>query len=355
MLIKKITAAVLCAAVVITGNVPTFAEEGTEYVYSETLKASAEEWNGKTELVSGKSYTVSKDITITEDVTIPSKTTVTIKKDAEIKVGRTAKLTINGTLMLNKGSELTVSGSLTLNKGKNLVCSGEIDFGKYSKIVINGKFTVKSKGEISGEPKSIKAGKNAAIKITGENDCTKLAAILSGNEDELKELESFLVDTASAAFVDGDIDEAIKKAIPKKMYKESVDAYNKMMTEEPDALTYEETVDYYGKMILLAVRMELEGKTEKVALKDFSAEFVPVNKLDDAGIFEEYYGKIENAAEVSGEFVLSSEKSSFESGDFDDILLVKSDGEWYLYITEEDVKELEDYDFDDIDFDSFDF
>ncbi len=345
MFIKKISAAVLCAAIIVSANVPAYADNGIGLISSETFgTSSAIEWNGKTELESGKKYTVSKDITLTGNVTIPSKTTVTVKKDAEITVGRSAKLVINGSLVLNRDSELTVSGSLTLNKGKNLVCSGDIKFGKYSAIVINGKLTVKSSGEISGTPKSIKVGKNAAVKITGDNDCYKLAAILSGNDKELDELESFLVETGTLAFADGDIDAAVSSLLPEKMYDEGVAAYNQMAADNSGALTYEEMLDYYGKILLMSIKLELGGKVEKVEIKDFSAEFVPVKNLDDAGIFKEYYGKIENAAKVSGEFELSSGKKTYTTEDFDDVLFVKSDGKWHFYITEDDLAELEDLD-----------
>ena len=181
-MLRKITAVLLCAAVSAGAATAAFAEE-PEQVYTESvvreLGASAVSWNGKTALLEGKNYAVTKDISINSSVIIPEDTVLTVRKGAKLTIGKNGELIDAGTLSIAKGAKLSVSGRLIIDgecRGidsegiGNLKERGEIAFGKAADVrLFGGKTTVYSTGVISGKPQTLYIDKDAAVSIKGKD------------------------------------------------------------------------------------------------------------------------------------------------------------------------------------------
>lgn len=143
-------------------------------------------WDGKSELKSGKKYSVSQDITITADTVIPANTTLTVKKGYKLVIEKGATLTVKGKLVVGEDAALTVNGGLTLNRNKTLDCSGKMKLGTKSVVKLNGRFTLRKEGTLSGKPKKITAGVDSVIKLYGENSCTKLDKAMEAAQEEIR-------------------------------------------------------------------------------------------------------------------------------------------------------------------------
>ncbi|MGN1118777.1 MAG: hypothetical protein ACI4Q4_00365, partial [Oscillospiraceae bacterium] len=162
MLKKRICALALCAVMAVGAAVPAGAEVYSASVVQELgATAKAVEWNGKTALEAGKSYTVSKNVTISKKVTIPSGTTVTVKNGAKLWVSSKGSLYVKGKLKTESGSTLAITGKLYEYSGKVISVSGAMNLSSKAKVTINGKFTVNSKGTVKGEPNSLTVGSKA--------------------------------------------------------------------------------------------------------------------------------------------------------------------------------------------------
>lgn len=236
---KKAAALLLGAVIMTASSTVTFAESAPvqTVVCEQELGASAAKvWDGKTKLESGKSYVLKKSATITSAFTIPKGTTLTLNKGAKLTIGKKGKLTVNGTLTAKAGSTIVVSGKLAL--------------GKTSKDTFGGKLTVNKSGAVSGTPKSVKLGKNAAVTVKGKNTCKKLAALLGSTDNTAQDkkdieavLNAFVKDIAA-----GDITGALKSVYPEQyvdQLNEAFKAYG-MTLDEFFKASYDQMLAEYG-------------------------------------------------------------------------------------------------------------
>lgn len=236
---KKAAALLLGAVIMTASSTVTFAEGAPvqTVVCEQELGASAAKvWDGKTKLESGKSYVLKKSATITSAFTIPKGTTLTLNKGAKLTIGKKGKLTVNGTLTAKAGSTIVVSGKLAL--------------GKTSKDTFGGKLTVNKSGAVSGTPKSVKLGKNAAVTVKGKNTCKKLAALLGSTDTTAQDkkdieavLNAFVKDIAA-----GDITGALKSVYPEQyvdQLNEAFKAYG-MTLDEFFKASYDQMLAEYG-------------------------------------------------------------------------------------------------------------
>lgn len=104
------------------------------------------EWDGKSKMVVGKNYTVSKTVKVSGSYTIPKGVTLTIKKSGVLKLNSSATLNVNGTLTLNSGSNINVSGTLNENASGKINISGTLTGAAGGKINIRSTVTISSSG-----------------------------------------------------------------------------------------------------------------------------------------------------------------------------------------------------------------
>ncbi|MBP1543012.1 MAG: hypothetical protein J6A16_02850 [Oscillospiraceae bacterium] len=264
---KKIVSAMMCAAVLCTTSVTSFAESGgiptSESVVISVTKAT--EWNGKTKLESGKEYVVSKNITISKKMTIPSKATVTVEKGAKITVSSKGSLYVKGTLEIEKGATLSVKGKLYEYKSKTINNYGTISFGSKANVTIKGKLNNKSTGVIKGTPKKVTVSSTAVISNSGKNSTKKLNKYIDSTAIE-KKLENILGKIAK----DLDIYSALKEGLPRAMLDEL-----EIVFPEAFGMGFKEFCD------LLKQEYELALKEEGFDMETIKSVDVKITKLTE--------------------------------------------------------------------------
>lgn len=323
---KKAAAIILCAAMAVP-SVNAFAAQPvqTEVIVNE-YAASAKEWNGKTALASGKSYTVSGKVTISSAVTIPSGTTLTVAKGGKLTVSSKGSLKIKGTLNVKSGASVTVNGKLKLYSGKKLTVGGTLKFGKSSTATLSGKTTVSAFGVISGEPKTVTVGSKATLKADGVIDSTKIAKAFKKTSDT-KQVKAIVTDVTEAVFIKGEISSLLKNVFPKGVYEE----LEKEFDAEAMGCTMDEALDSISQFLVAMIASEYGTLPTGVDTSKLTVEFIGKSDIPAAEeSIAKYYKGITAAAVVNGKFTLKFENDSMES-DIVDAYLVKIDGVWYMY------------------------
>lgn len=312
---KKAAALLLSAVIMAASSAVTFAESAPvqTVVCEQELGASAAKvWNGKSKLKSGQKYVLKNNATITSSFTIPKGTTLTLNKGAKLTIGKKGKLTVNGTLTAKAGSTIVVSGKLAL--------------GKTSKDTFGGKLTVNKSGAVSGTPKSVKLGKNAAVTVKGKNTCKKLAALLGSADTTAQDkkdietvLNAFMKDIAA-----GDITGALKSVYPEQyidQLNEAFKAYG-MTLDEFFKASYDQMLAEYG-----ITASDLKNNIDKASivvtkLTDYTKDMTADEKamLDGCGDITKAY-----IADIIGNV-----DGKAQDGAAGQVKVAKAGGKWYI-------------------------
>lgn len=326
---KKAAALILCAAMAVPAvNAAAAQPIQTEVIVNE-YAASAKEWNGKTALASGKSYTVSGKVTVSSAVTIPSGTTLTVANGGKLTVSSKGTLNVKGTLSVKSGAAMTVNGKLKLYSGKKLTVGGTLKFGKSSTATLNGKVTVNSFGTIVGEPKKASAGTKASLKASGVVDSAKIAKAF-GKTSDTEQIVTKWSDIAKAMFINADISGVLKKAYPKGVYESLEAEYNS--SEEAAYQSFDETMNSLGQFLVAILASEYGSLPTGVDTSGLTVKYLGKSDIPEADeSVAEYYKNITAAAAVGGKYALQFGNDSVEM-ELDDAYLVKIGGAWYVYI-----------------------
>ena len=327
---KKAAAIILCAAMAVP-TVNAYAEQPvqTEAIVRE-YAASAKEWDGKTALTAGKSYTVSGKVTISKSVTIPSGTTLTVAKGGKLTVSSKGTLNVKGTLNIKSGATMTVNGKLKLYSGKKLTVGGTLKFGKSSTVSLSGKTTISAFGIITGEPKTVTAGSKATLKADGVIDSTKIAKAFKKTSDS-KQAKAIVTDVTEAVFVKGEISGLFKTVFPKGVYEE----LEKEFDAEEMGCTLDEALDSISQFIAAMMASESGALPTGVDTSKLTVKFIGKSELPAAEeSLAQYYKNITAAAVVNGNYALTYENNNndFMDAEIVEAYIVKIDGVWYMYV-----------------------
>ena len=335
---KKIAALALAAAISAAAIPSAYAEVYSASVTVMAQAESAEEWNGKTALEAGKSYVVSRSITVSSDMVIPSKTTVTVKNGAKIWVSSKGKLTVKGSLVLQKNSTLAVTGDLALAKGKVIKSSGEIRFSAKSDVVINGKLSVTKYGTITGEPSTLSVGSKAVVKITGANNSAKLSAALMGGEltqEDIDEIAEIVEEYTYSIFVKGDVYAALT-AQPKTVVAAMEAEMEQMYGTE---YTLKELCDGLGAFLMAAYAEYYGGCATNTVVSDLVITQADPTEIPGGSVMS-LYGNVTKAAKVSGSYGVVVNGSTIPDGTVEGYMVCDENGDWYMFLGSEDLDEL---------------
>lgn len=212
IMFKKLAALILSAVILCTGSVSAFSEEPLSIIDIEASLSdgASSEWNGKTALKSGKSYTVSKNVTISKTFSLPKNSTITVKNGAKLWISTAGKLNLKGTINVEKGGILAVSGTLYQYSSGKLNISGELRFGDKAKVTLNGKTAVKSTGTAKGNPKTLSVGKNPTFTVSGKISSAKLSEAVNKNG-----IGKMLSGYFKTCLCEQKIEKAVRTAFPK--------------------------------------------------------------------------------------------------------------------------------------------
>ncbi len=318
-MLKKIAAVLLCAVISATSLTAVVSAETMQTAsVSREAEAAYYKWNGKTVMEAGKNYIVTSDVTVSKSVTIPSGTTLAVQKGAKLWVNTSGKLYIKGKLNVKEGATLAVSGTLYQYKGKVLTNYGEVRFGSKSSVTLNGKTYIYSKGSLTGTPKKLAVGADAALSCTGKNSCTKL--------------NKYFDRTAIAKKLDTAFTKAIKNddvygTVTSLLSQELVADVDKAFKESGSSL--KEFCEEFSETF----RKQMAG--ENISASKVTAVDVAVNKITASGVLtgdlkelaDKYY-KGGKAYDV--EFTVTIKTTSGSYKEESSMKLVGKNGSWYL-------------------------
>ena len=333
-MLKKILAALLCAAVSVGASMAAFAET-PQQVYTESvvkeLGAKAVTWDGKTELKAGESYVVTKDITISsKGVVVPHGTTLTVKNGAKLWVNSKGALIIGGKLTVAKGAKLAVSGYLEVSGegyiggygNGTLNVNGELRFGAKSEARFDGgKTVISSTGAVYNKPKSLFVHANATVSIKGKDNGKAFTEPLKKRSLSVK-TRKFLY----TALAENDLYGALRYMYPQS-YLDTLDG--KFREADTDLKTYcrtfdKQMADEYSEET--AVNADITcwnvGINKYTAVTSLTAEEKAAAKAVCGSSSYKVYDVSARLSITEGCILLLEEQLSFRA--------VYSGGKWYL-------------------------
>ncbi|MCL2634375.1 MAG: hypothetical protein FWD34_07690 [Oscillospiraceae bacterium] len=146
--------------------------------------AAVIEWDGKSTLQSGNTYTVNKELFVSGNVDVPKGVQLFVYADGRLVFTSGSSVTVSGELAVAQKGEIFVSGNLLIKEGGTLGAYGSLLSSLGSKIEISGSMTVYNKGEFksSGEFVIYKSGNltsrgSITILKSGEMMTTGVVAI----------------------------------------------------------------------------------------------------------------------------------------------------------------------------------
>ncbi|MBE6900887.1 MAG: hypothetical protein E7478_00275 [Ruminococcaceae bacterium] len=318
-MLKKLAALLLSAIISVSAvTVSVSAEDMQTASVTREAEASYIKWSGKTAMQAGKNYIVTSDVTISKKVTIPSGTTLVVQKGAKLWISTKGALYIKGKLNIKSGATLAVSGTLYQYKSKTLANYGEMRFGSKAKVTLNGKVYIYSKGTVTGTPKSLSVGANAAFSCTGKNSCAKLDKYIDRTAIE-KQLETAFTKAVKSNDIYG--------TVSTLFCKEHIAAIDAAFAATGSTL--KAYCDEYSKVY--KAEMKEEGvDSAKVKSVDVKATKLTAKKTltgDAKTIADAYYkgGKVYEAA------CTVTVKTSSDTVTEDIVILVaEKNGKWYM-------------------------
>ncbi len=139
------------------------------------------QWDGKTEMISGKNYYITDTVKVSKHFAVPENSRLVITPGATMTVYKNKTLRIKGRLLIEPKATLTVSGNFITNKGAAMESYGTIKATVSSKVQIMGEYIVRhdSTAICSGTVNVYREGmylnygqttltKNAKMLITGD-------------------------------------------------------------------------------------------------------------------------------------------------------------------------------------------
>lgn len=158
-------------------------------------------WNGKTELVAGRTYFVTDEIRIRSAVKIPATTKLSVREGGSLRIMSAGSVTVNGELAVAIGGTVKNSGKLSIKKGGALNIYGSVQSSVNGILNVSGNITVYNRGsfESSSEAKFYTTA-NVYVKnkfnLYKSSD-TKFSGKLIGTEKSDVELRGIIAVTLS--------------------------------------------------------------------------------------------------------------------------------------------------------------
>jgi GH25 family lysozyme M1 (1,4-beta-N-acetylmuramidase) len=134
-------------------------------VLTVTANASTQEWDGKSQLQSGFTYTISSKLQINSNLIIPQGTTIRILNGGELIFTTGTTVNLYGSLRVSNGGTLFTSGSLVTRPGSTLGVNGTMLCSLSSKVDVISAMTVRGEVRTSGV---FNLHTNSSIRNSGE-------------------------------------------------------------------------------------------------------------------------------------------------------------------------------------------
>lgn len=313
-MLRKITAVILGAVIAAGSCVCVSAAESVTQTVEYTASAVNNEWNGKTALKSGRSYSVSGDVTVSKKITIPDGATLTVKKGGKLTLAKGATLNIKGRMTVANGASVSVNGKLYLYKGKKLNISGSVKLGKTSTVTLKGETTIYVGGKIYGSPKKVTVSDSAVLTVKGTNSCAKLAKAV-----EKRDIGQLYENYLTKIMVDHDSMTAFLESYPSDYISEVEDFLDKQNL----------TFGYFCE-ILNAECQEMYSNAKSVEIEVLKLTDITDNQLDEIKqLLKSGYGDCTKVMQAKMKVTLTNGDGSVDEDEFT-ATAACSGGKWYM-------------------------
>jgi len=148
--------------------------------------AANAEWDGKTELLPGNTYTVTKEISVKNDFTVPANSRIVVMDGGKLKFPLNRNVVVSGELSVAQGGEIRQSGTVSVRKSGSIGVYGSYVSTTSSSLNIAGKITVYNRGnlKISGvfklysgaamlNKRAVTLTGNSMASVSGKITCNK--------------------------------------------------------------------------------------------------------------------------------------------------------------------------------------
>ena len=319
-MLRKVLSVILSVVMAVSVmSVAVSAEEMQTSSVMQEFEASAVKWNGKSALKAGKTYAVTSNLTVSKKIEIPSGTTLIAMKGAKLWINGNGSLFVKGKLNIKSGATLAVTGRLYQYKSKSILNYGEIRFSNKANITLNGKTTIYSTGSITGTPKTLSVGANAAITCKGKNDCGKL--------------DKYIDRTAMEARLDGFFTKAVQNSdVYGAMKYIMSDAYISDLDKTLQAfggITFEQLCDSFGgDYVNELLEQEIDPKTVTAITVKLTSMKSSIADENLRAVIDSYYGGAKKCYSADCEVTVKTTSGSYT--ETVELTMVEYKGKWYL-------------------------
>lgn len=158
--------------------------------------ASVTEWDGKSELESGKTYIITEEVKIKNEVTVPENTKLSVKDGGYLKIYSKGSLTVRGELAVAIGGTIFNSGTLNVKKSGTFNIYGLFQSSVSANIGFSGDVNVYRQG-VAEMSSTVKMFRGSTLYTKGcvyfyKSSNTKMSGSVVGEGDSQLHLQGVM-------------------------------------------------------------------------------------------------------------------------------------------------------------------
>lgn len=158
--------------------------------------AGVSEWDGKSELKSGKTYVVTDEIKVKKEITIPENSRLIVKDGGYLKIYSKGSLTVRGELAVAIGGTIFNSGELNVKKVGAFNVYGLFQSSVSANVSFSGNVNVYRYGEVEMSS-TIKIYKSCTLNSKGcvyfyKSSSTKMSGAIIGEDESQLHLQGVM-------------------------------------------------------------------------------------------------------------------------------------------------------------------